>query len=82
MNGVRKIRLRSDYAKVAKRLKKMSKSEVLDWADEYGNQFAKALLDYRRNYNPLHIEEADYSMSALAACVDELKDRNHALSQL
>jgi hypothetical protein len=73
---VRKLRLRSTYQTAHRRLSKLSKAEVLDWADEGGNQTARAINDYRRNYyDPLFLEMADEAVQTLVAAIDVLKER-------
>jgi len=77
-----KIRTRRDEpvvdsvrAKAFERMDRLSRMEILDWADMAGSGVARALQDYRRHETPESLEEARIGLQSLLGCVDAIQKR-------
>jgi adenylate cyclase len=63
-------------AKAAKRLDRLTVSEILDWSDQAGSEVARSLMDYRRYGERSDLANAAEGISALQGCLDVLLARD------
>lgn len=61
--------------KVAKRVVRLSETELLDWADVAGSGIARVLREYQRSHEPELLTEAREAISALQGVIDTLSER-------
>ena len=61
--------------KAAKRLRRVSESEVIDWAESAINAFHFQLDAFRRNQDEAGVQELRTSLSTLQGAVDVLDER-------
>lgn len=65
-----------EYEKCRARVRRMSRTELLDWADVAGSGMAKGFMDYRKHGVVDSLEEIRLSLVQLAALVEELRERD------
>jgi glutathione S-transferase len=62
--------------KVARRVARLSETELLAWADVTGTAIARSLRDYQLSRDPAPLQEAREAISALQAVIDSLVERS------
>jgi hypothetical protein len=73
---LRERREHATYRKAHKRLSRLDNMTILGWCDQVGTTLARALDDYRRQSDPLILDEAASSVLCLGAALEILKIRS------
>lgn len=63
------------YRQTQDRVGKLSKPEILDWADQAGSWTARQLGEYRRSQSLEALQEAADGAQILSAIIDTLRAR-------
>ena len=62
-------------AKARKRIDRVSKAEALLWADNAGSAMARALSEFQRSGEGMHLDDAEQALLSLLGCIESLRAR-------
>ena len=65
-------------SKLERRVSSLPTHDLIPWAEQCLVGGGKALLDYNRDHEPYHLDEAELASNALLAVVYELRRRRRA----